>query len=297
MIERYNISFLSGGETCAGWFFRGSNRKNAPCVILGHGFCGVKEMRLDAYAERFARHGFNALVFDYRHFGQSGGNPRQILDIGKQLDDWRSAINYARTLPENAAEKLILWGTSFSGGHVLSIATEDNRVAAVISQVPFMDGFQTALAGGLMNTGRLALAAAQDLMRSALNLSPHYVPAFGMPGDLAAMTAPGDAEAAGKLYPAEIPVDKRVAARIFLSLSLYSPGNSANKLRVPWLVQVASRDQTTPPGPAIAAAKAAPRAELIQYDLGHFDVYVPPAFERVITDQVEFLQRHFGKLE
>ena len=80
-------------------FLKRKKRKKAPCVILAHGFCGVKEMRLDAYAERFAEAGYHALVFDYRHFGGSDGKLRQLLDIRKQLQDWQSAIQYAKELP------------------------------------------------------------------------------------------------------------------------------------------------------------------------------------------------------
>jgi hypothetical protein len=37
-----------------------------------------------------------ALAFDYRHFGDSDGTPRQLLDIAHQLEDWQAAIAYAR---------------------------------------------------------------------------------------------------------------------------------------------------------------------------------------------------------
>ena len=82
---------------------------------MAHGFSGVRDQRLDAYAERFAAAGLACLVFDYRHFGDSGGQPRQLLDIGRQLDDWRAAIAFARSLEEVDGDRIGLWGTSFSG--------------------------------------------------------------------------------------------------------------------------------------------------------------------------------------
>ena len=97
------------------------------CVVLAHGFGGVKEARLDAYAERFAAAGYAALVFDYRHHGDSGGEPRLLIDIGRQHEDWRAAIAHARGLDGVDANRIAAWGTSFSGGHVVELAAADQR--------------------------------------------------------------------------------------------------------------------------------------------------------------------------
>src|ERR1035441_8186503 len=120
---------------------------------MAHGWTGVREQRLDAYAERFAAAGLAALVFDYRHFGASGGEPRQLLDIGRQLADWRAAIAYVRGLEGIDPERIALWGSSFSGGHVIELAARDHRIAAVVAQMPFVDG------------------AAKDRKRTRLNYS------------------------------------------------------------------------------------------------------------------------------
>ena len=141
MTNRQDIHFVSNGLKCAGWFYRSPNQgKKSPCVILAHGFGAVREMRLDAFAERFAEAGYHALVFDYRHFGSSEGEPRQILNIKKQHQDWQAAIDYAKTIPGVDVRKIVLWGTSFSGGHVLALGVKNPDIAAVISQVPHMDG-------------------------------------------------------------------------------------------------------------------------------------------------------------
>lgn len=289
---REDIAFRSDDALCRGWLYRTGEHGPSPCIILAHGFCGTRDMRLDAYAERFAAAGLHALVFDYRHFGISEGEPRQLLDIGKQLTDWAAAIAFARSLPAVDPARLVLWGTSFSGGHVLEAAVRDGRVAAVISQVPHLSGPATAGAAG-SNSLRLAAAAARDLLRAARGRKPFYVPAFGAPGTLAAMTAPGAEQGAKALFPRGCPEpDTTVAARVFLPLTLYSPGRLAPKLDAPWLVQAALRDATTPVKPAIRAAKRAPRGELVTYDLDHFDVYVEPYFEQTVTDQLAFLRKH-----
>ena len=294
MVERESHQFRSQGVVCRGWFYKSSRENPAPCVVLAHGFCGTKEMRLDAYAERFVEAGYHAFVFDYRHFGESDGQPRQILNIKKQLQDWHAAIRYARGLSEVDPDKIIAWGTSFSGGHVISVASEDKRIAAAISQVPHMNGFATAMTSGPVHNTRLGLAATRDIINMLLGRSPFYVPAYGRPGSLAAMTTVGEYEASRKLIPDSGQISEIVAARIFSTLSMYSPGKLASKLNIPILVQVAERDTTTPPKPAIKAALKAPKGELITYDLGHFEVYVEPDFNQTIKDQLDFLKRHIG---
>jgi hypothetical protein len=259
---------------------------------MAHGFGGVKEMGLDAYAERFAAAGYHVLVFDYRHFGASDGEPRQILSIRRQHQDWRAALAHARSLPGVDAARVILWGTSFSGGHVAAIGARDGNVAAIISQVPHLNGPATALAAGLKQNLRLGLAAMRDAVKMLFRLEPYYVDIVAAPGELGAMTAPGAMAGVLKLIPPGFDYSKMVAARIFLSIATYSPGNLARKIACPWLVQAALRDLTTPVKPAIRAVEKAPRGELITYDLDHFDVYVDPDFGRTVGDQLEFLKCH-----
>lgn len=291
--ERIDIQFTSGGLKCAGWFYRAAGDDKKPCIILAHGFSGLKEFRLDAYAEKFASAGYHALVFDYRYFGGSEGEPRRILDIDKQLEDWHAAIAYARTLDCVDPDRIVLWGTSFSGGHVVKVAVKDGRIVAVISQVPHMDGFATVRMSGFRNGMRLSWAGWKDTFRSWFGKSPYYVPAAGRPGELAAMTAPGVAEGIKKLYPAGWnQADQGIAARIFLKMSFYSPGKYAKKMTMPWLVQVADYDNTTPVEPAVKAAGKAPRAHLVRYKCGHFDMYVEPLFKEVVGEQLRFLKEN-----
>jgi uncharacterized protein len=294
MIERENIQFVSGGQRCAGWFYRTPGKGQSPCIVLAHGFGGTKEMRLDAYGETFAEAGYHALVFDYRHFGESGGEPRQILNIRKQHQDWHEAIRFARRISGVDPSRIILWGTSFSGGHVITVALGESGIAAVISQVPHLDGVATAMAAGPVQNLRLGFAACRDLGRMVLGRSPFYVPIIGKPGDLAAMTAPDAEEGVKKLYPEGYEPNTDVAARIFLMVALYSPARLVPRLSVPWLVQVASEDLTTPMKPAIKAVRKARKSQLIVYSCGHFDVYVPPRFDQTVEDEITFL-RHWVK--
>lgn len=138
MSERADVTFESRDVTCAGYLYLPDPMTGTvPCVVMAHGFSGTRNLGLTAYAERFAAAGMAVLVFDYAYFGASGGQPRQLLDLGHQLDDYRAAVAFARAHPRIDPARIALWGTSLSGGHVIVVAAGDPRIAAVVSQVPF----------------------------------------------------------------------------------------------------------------------------------------------------------------
>lgn len=295
MANRKNIEFPSGNkqELCRGWLYLPEGKKGkVPAVVMAHGFGAVKELRLDAYAERFSAAGFAVLVFDYRHFGASEGEPRQLLDIGQQLADWHSALRFIRAEATIDTSRIALWGTSFAGGHVVEVAAKDGNIKCIISQVPHLDGFASASAAGGPQAARLAMEAARDAASGLIGLEPHYVKIAGGPGELAAMTSENVATMWPQMVPSGFSFDNRVAARIFLHLPLYSPERLAEKISVPWLIQVAAHDKTTPVGAAESAAERAPRATLTVYDCDHFDVYLPPLFDKVVAEQIAFLNQH-----
>src|SRR4051812_2014287 len=155
-VNREDVSFEVDGTRIAAWLYRPDGATS--CVVMAHGWTGVREQRLDAFAERFAAAGLAALVFDYRHFGASEGEPRQLLDIGRQHEDWVAAIAYARTRGDVDPDRIALWGSSFSGGHVVSVAARDRRIAAVVAQVPFADGLGNLVRLGKLHSVKLTLA-------------------------------------------------------------------------------------------------------------------------------------------
>ena len=139
-MARRDIEFDAEGVTLRGWFYPAEGASGtAPTIVMAHGFSAVKEMYLDAYAEVFAAAGLNALVFDNRNFGASDGEPRQEIDPWAQVRDYRHAITYAGTLSESD-DRIGIWGSSYSGGHVLVVAAIDRRVKAVACQVPMVSG-------------------------------------------------------------------------------------------------------------------------------------------------------------
>src|SRR5438067_744098 len=134
---RSDVSFDAEGVTLRGWLYRPAGADHAlPAVVMAHGYSGVKEQHLDRYAEVFAAAGLMVLVYDHRNFGASDGEPRQEIDPIAQVRDYRNAITWVRRLPQVDREHIGVWGTSYSGGHVLVVGALDRRVKCVVSQIP-----------------------------------------------------------------------------------------------------------------------------------------------------------------
>jgi fermentation-respiration switch protein FrsA (DUF1100 family) len=259
---------------------------------MAHGFTGVREQRLDAYAERFAAAGLAVLLFDYRHFGASAGEPRQYLSITRQLEDWRAAVAHARSLAGIDAKRIAVWGSSFSGGHVVAIAAADPSIAAVVSQAPYTTGVGALKAGTPMGALRITAGALKDQLSAALGRPPAYMAAVGPPGSSAAMTAAEADPGFHGIDPPESTWRNEFTPRVMLRVTTYRPYAKFAKLRCPALVCVCTHDHTTPPEPAARAAERSPSAELRRYDIGHFDIYVGEAFELTVGHQTEFLTRN-----
>jgi pimeloyl-ACP methyl ester carboxylesterase len=292
-MKRRDHNFVSGGQLCAARLHTPESQDGArPCIVMAHGLDGAGNARLGAFAERFADAGIAALVFDYRHFGHSEGEPRRLVDRDRQLEDWRAAINFARMLQGIDPRRVAVWGTALSAGHVATIAADDPEIAAAISQAPGVSGLAALRAAGPRAALRIALANMRDQVRRMFGRPPSFIPLVGPPGSLAAMTAPGAEPGYRALFEAGEEATNEATARGLLRLVAYRPATRAPEIQCPWLVCVCDGDRITPPRPAVKAAARAPRGEIRHYDADHFDIYVGPTFEMAVSDQIDFLRRH-----
>jgi alpha-beta hydrolase superfamily lysophospholipase len=254
-----------------------------PLVVIAHGLSGTRRDRLGAFAECFAAAGIAAMVFDHRGFGDSGGKP-DLFHPARQLEDWRAAIAFARSQPRIDADRVATFGSSMGAGNALAAAAGDPRVAACVSQVPFLDIWLQAYRSPLRVTARMLMAA----------VLARHLPAVGQPHEPAFINAP-DAEAGWRRVVATGEDSRwrdRVSARWLLGRP-FRPARHAAGLHCPWLVCVGEADQVAKPGPAIAAARRAPLGELRTYPgVDHFDIYDGPHQEALLADQLAFLRRH-----
>lgn len=296
-MTRTDVAFGSHGVTCRAWRYAPScNGDGAlrPCVVMAHGFGATRDASLEPYAERFAAAGMHVLLFDYRHFGASDGEPRQLLSVRRQLQDYAAAVHFARALSGVDPARVAVWGTSFSGGHALVTAATVPGVAAAVCQCPMMDGLAAVMNilkyAGPGQVLRLTGHGLRDLALAPFGRA-HYVPTVGKPGALAVMTSDDADEGYRKLAPPGFRFE--VAARIGLTAGLYRPVRHAGQVRCPVLVQVCERDSVAPVASAEQVIRLlGSRGEGRRYPIGHFEPYFGAHFERSVSDQLEFLQRH-----
>lgn len=299
MRDRREVFFPSGAERCHAWLYlpEGATEATpAPVLVMGHGLGAIKEMRLAAFAERFQAEGYACLVFDYRHFGESGGEPRELLSIPRQREDWRSAVAFARTLPEVDPNSVVAWGTSFGGGHAIVTAADDPSIAASIAQCPFTDGFASLSKIQPRVAARLTGAGVRDLFAAATGREPVRVPVAARLGEVGLMSADDVSEGVLELLEAsgltEAEYRSQVPARIGLAVPLARPGRRTKDLTKPALFCVCDRDTVAPAPATLRHAAKAPEGEVRRYDAGHFDIYIGDDFDQVITDQIAFLRQH-----
>ena len=296
---RLDIRIPSHGEQLAAYLYRpvtylpNTAAEPVPCVVMAHGFSATRDDGLPPYAEAFQRAGFAVILFDYRHFGASTGQPRQLLDINRQQQDYRAVIDWARRSDGIDPDRIVLWGSSFSGGHVLAVAATDPRIAAVISQAPFTDSIAVMRQLPLRNVLRGSAAAMADRVGAMLGRAPRNIPAVGPPGTFAIMTEADAQQGFEAIVNPNTLWRNEVAARIMLDVAGYRPVRYASRLTMPVLFCVCDADTTTPPGPSVQAARTAPRGELRRYPYGHFAIYNDP---QVKADQVAFLRRVLAKV-
>ena len=262
------IKFEVPGATLRGRLFRppGSGGP-VPLIVMSPGLTQVIDMSLDSFAERFAEAGLAALLYDQRNFGLSGGEPRQEADPWQQVHDMRDAISFARRLPGVDAERVGLWGTSYSGGHALVVGALDRRVKCVVAQAPLISGYAT-LQSWLAPEELDALVADCLAERDARGAGAAPV--------MTPVAQPGSVEAAW--VAATDPTGAFVNGLTLRSRELifeYEPeGCVARIAPTPLLMIVASRDVVTPiDGQRTAYVQAGEPKRLVEIDCGHFDVY------------------------
>jgi uncharacterized protein len=283
-MDRLNVSFESGALRCRAWFYPVATNTEQPsaCVVLGHGFGCVRRLGLDAFCRNFQAGGVAALAFDYRHFGESEGEPRQLIDIGCQLEDWRAAIAFARSLATLDGDRIALWGTSLGGAHAIVTAAADPRVAAVVAQVPYIGGLKFALRTGLVHSLRLALAGLRDELYARRGREPYYIPLYGPPGTLAGIAAAGVLDRVTMLT--EGSVDNRYTPRVGLRLGGYRPMAKLDRVDCPVLICAAEHEAAR-----WGAVAATSRVTVRRYEVGPFEIYDGPVQERVADEQRNFL--------
>jgi pimeloyl-ACP methyl ester carboxylesterase len=268
---------------------------------MAHGFGGQRWMRLPAYAEHFAKMGMAVFIFDYRGFNDSEGKPRNYVNPKRHLQDWEAAIDYVKTLDTVDAKRMALWGTSFSGGHVIVEAAKHPEIKAVVSQVPFTDGMSTNWYY-MKNTPMFAVKGffhgMGDVFASLVG-KRHNVRVAGRPGEAFAMMCQPDTMAGlmkliDGVNEKDFEKDNFCPANIVLTMGFYRPISYAKKVACPTLVIGAETDTLFPPSGPKKMADRMKNVRYISMPMNHFDPYVGEPFEKLVVIMGDFLKANLN---
>ncbi len=293
---RHDVQFSVNGTMLSAWLYMPERSiiTPMPCIVMSHGFGGTKDCLLERYALRFNQAGFAVLTFDYRHFGESEGEPRQLFDVLSQLEDVKTAVAYARSRSEIDSEKIFLWGTSASGGYGLSIAAEDKKIAGIIAQCPGIDHDADSKLfikrEGIGTFIKLFVHAQRDKGRSRFGLSPHRIPIVGQPGTVAMLNAPGAFDGYSEILNESTTFRNEVCARLLFMLHGTDPNEAAKEVQCPVLFIICEHDNLVSPNSHVKAAKAlGNKATVKSFPIGHFDIYEGDCFEQAVQEKLNFL--------
>lgn len=289
-MRREEVRFAVGGDDCAAWLFRPAAGGRAPCVVMASGLSCVRDQGLEGFARRFAEAGYAVLAFDYRNFGDSGGEPRQLMSARRQREDWRAALAYARSLDRVDPERIAIWGFSLGGGNVQALAMAEPGIGAAICVAPVVDGARTLLhIGGPAHVARLGMAGVRDCLRALRGAEPYRIPAAGPPRSVAVLSSLDSLPGFAAVTPEGSTWRNELCARTVLAPP-YRLARKTRRISCPILYCIAEEDDICPPALGKRAAGRAPQGELRLYPGGHFDPF-DRNLERMAADQIDFLRR------
>lgn len=277
----------------ADFYIPKTNNKSA-VIIMAHGFAGLRQFKLIQYAQRFAQAGYAVILFDYRYWGGSTGKPREMISINSQLEDWKTMIQYASTFKFIDNRRIVLWGTSLSGGYALSLASELKNIQAIMVQIPYVDGAETAKLYPLQRYPQALKLSSQDYMGSKMGLNPKRLPVVDQ-YKLCFMPTADSYYGYLSIVNPDYYWSGEVPARVFFNLMRYRPIQLVRQINIPVLFIAAQHDSLIPiESSREAATNIAPFVSYHEWDMKHFDIYHGSWFEKAVTTQLEFLHQHIG---
>lgn len=282
-------TFRSEGVACAATLHLpvGVDAGPVPAILMLHGWGGVGGALLVPFIEGFVAAGFAVMTFDYPGWGDSDGWPRHVINPWARVRTAESALTHLKSQPEVDQRQVVLWGTSFGGGHAVELAAEHPDLLGVIAHVPMLDGRDAVKAVPVTRLLRFGLHAAADLLSPG---RPHYIPVIAPPGEFGTMDRDGANDALtrgmkqiGQHY------DNRVAARSVLTMGLYRPYRQLKHIRVPTLLVGATRDTIAPFIEARLRKLEGPLLQIRTLDANHFEPYFEPLLAGNLAWQLDFL--------
>lgn len=265
-----------------------------PVVVMGHGYGSERHFGNQGFIQAFLARGLAVFTFDYRGFGGSEGEPRQIVDPSMQLDDWSAALDYVKTLEQVDGNKLGIWGSSFGGGHVISVSAQRDDISCAVAQVPHCDSSEAFKEVGIKKALTGAAHGLRDLVGSWIGLPPHTIPIVGEVGDgFSVMDHSGWKQHYLAIRTPNTQWQNAIPARSLLKADGYNPIDHAQDITCPVLLTYATQDQGVPAKTVEATSAKIKQCTLRPFDDDHFGCYDGGQYhQEIATEQAEFFAQY-----
>jgi fermentation-respiration switch protein FrsA (DUF1100 family) len=292
------ITFDRDGLTLKGDLYSPDNFEDSsqyPAVIVQGSFSSVKELMPAAYAARFAEQGFVALAFDYAHYGESAGEPRQLEAPGEKTLDLKAAVGYLTGLPYVQAVGMV--GVCTSAANAAYLPAAEPRLGALATVAAFLPG--PALYEAMYGTDGVAegkARSAESRRKYEQTGEVDLVPAYSETDTTAINYGPvGSYDYYLNPERAAIPAYRNEAALMGLEQFLeLDPISQAPAIAVPTMV--VHSDQSAFPDQAKALYDGVKgEKELVWADGNHYDYYDSPArIDNAVANVSRFFREHLA---
>ena len=283
----------STSETLGVDFYRPNKIRKPAVIIMAHGFAAERRFGLPDTASAFASAGFAVVLFDYRGFGGSTGKPRELVSASHHVADWKAVFEQVRKRKDVDTTRIVLWGFSMSGGHVMTMAAREKGIAAIIGLVPHVDGLASALMYPKHLLPRATALALKDLAGSKVGRDPIRIPVVAEQG-VRCLTGDDCYRDYMQMIPKGSSWVGLVPARIIITVNQYRPTKEAQKISCPTLMFAAQNDSLIPLSATRKAAAKIKQVEYLEWPIGHFDLMQGRWFDEAIRVQLAFLKKHVG---
>lgn len=286
------IQFASQGAKLAGNLYLpkqiDKTEKSLPVVVLCHGFCGVKELLLPAYAQAFANAGYAALTFDYRGFGESEGETGRLVPA-LQIEDIKAAVSWLSEHKAIDSDRIALWGSSFGGANAIITAADLPKIKTVICQLAFANG-ERVITGSMSAEDKAKFIGTLEKMRDkkAKTGKEMMVPISKVLSDEQSQQFYRD-------YKDEFPaLGIKIPFLTIWETIQHKPETVVANVKVPLLIVAAENDSVNPLAESQALYDLAnePKVLYIEKSASHYQLYTGECFDRVINEQLNWLKKY-----
>ena len=296
---RNDIVFESKGLSCRGWLYMPDNidaNQKVPVIVMAHGFSAVKEQGLPQFAERFAKAGFGVLLFDYRYFGSSDGEPRCQLFPLEMVEDYRNAITWVCEQPNVDADRIGIWGTSFSGGLAAYTGIVDKRVKAVVAQAPSLTNPEFRRSMDPERWDNVAGFLLEDRVQRYKTGSVKYMKVVAPEGEPCILPGAETYEAYMALKSEAPNWRNEITLESLEKVREFDPISLIHLMAPAALLVIAAEQDSLIPLDTVKASydRAADPKKLIVHPIKHFDVYKDPWLTKVANEAITWFREHLS---